>query len=287
MGCINRAHVLIVLVALIVLIAPVLSQCTGGARSDSCPNNPNKHHRNSSVNYHPDTCDLKWKKCTTDGEQKPPPYLLCTSFMQPSGKLPIDWYTFSVQINNFEPSSPMNFTLHGLWPSSRLGEGSKNQPYGCLNGEEFDESYLSTFDELFKTYWPTDPKFHITPECFIMSEWMKHGTCAVIAGSDGRPFRLPQEVYYRTALVLANEYNMNPDLQERLEALESRISVSCVQCAHLATLDWTSTSPSSVPRMSSDCVAQCFSCDSSSCSPKHLDSTITLADSNLSWGLVR
>ncbi|KAJ9123495.1 hypothetical protein QFC24_003709 [Naganishia onofrii] len=119
-------------------------------------------------------------------------------------------------------------------------------------------------------------------ECFILSEWMKHGTCAVIPGADGSAFRLPQEAYYRTAFVLANEYNVNQILQERLQSMESLISANCVQCAYLATTGWTDNTVDSVPRMSSDCIDQCFACGDSwtTCPPANLISTVSIDSSN-------
>jgi len=94
--------------------------------------------------------------------------------------------------------------------------------------------------------------------CFILSEWMKHGTCAVIPGADGTAFRLSQEGYFRTAFVIANEFNKNPKLRNQL--LEPLISTRCVQCAYLATAGWTGADVASVPRMSGDCMDQCFEC---------------------------
>lgn len=256
----------------------VHANCKNGF-SDSCEANPNPAHRSNPFNFHEDTCNLKWRKCNNEGVQKPPPYVLCTSTHTPSGLLATDWYTFSMQNNNFAADSA-SYTLHGLWPGSQDGHGPRDQPYGCQNGEEFDEAFLTRFSGLFKYFWPTDPRFHNTPECFILSEWMKHGTCAVIRGADGNAFRLGQEAYYRTVIVLVNEFNLNQELSERLAGGEATISVDCVQCAYLATLGWSGTSVASVPRMSSSCLDQCFACDSSSCAPANLDSTVVADESN-------
>ena len=65
--------------------------------------------------------------------------------------------------------------------------------------------------------------------------------------SDPRPltvraFRLPQEAYFRTAFVLAGEFNANAALQGKLDLqqdMEPLISAGCVQCAYLATVGWT------------------------------------------------
>jgi ribonuclease T2 len=280
-----HARLASVLVALACLVAGAAASCTG--QSDSCASNPNPRWRFSPVNYHVDTCNFKWRQgCTTLDEhnnlhQKPPPFSLCDSLHKPAGLLPTDAYTLALQQNDFAPASP-HVTLHGLWPGSQGGRGSKNQPYGCEHGEEFDESYLTTFGTLLSYFWPTDSKFNNTMECFILSEWMKHGTCAVIPGTDGSAFRLPQEAYYRTAFVLANEYNANPALQERLQNMEPLISASCVQCGYLATIGWTDNTVNSVPRMSGDCIDQCFACGDSwtTCPPANLDSTVLLDPTN-------
>ncbi|GHJ89049.1 hypothetical protein NliqN6_5451 [Naganishia liquefaciens] len=272
----------VVLLAWITLLTETSALCTG--RSDSCPANPSSNFRSNPINYHVETCNFKWTQgCTSaDGQQqKPPAFALCTALHKPSGLLPIDAYTFTLQQNDFSPGSS-KYTLHGLWPGSQGGRGSKNQPYGCENGEEFDDSYLSSFETLLQYFWPTNSKYNNTMECFILSEWMKHGTCAVVPGADGAAFRLPQEAYYRTAFVMANEYNENPTLQSRLEDEESLVSTSCVQCAYLATVGWTDNTVESVPRMSSDCIDQCFACGDtwSTCPPANLDSTVMLDNTN-------
>ncbi|KAL7895145.1 hypothetical protein HDV63DRAFT_382034 [Trichoderma sp. SZMC 28014] len=277
--------------ALVLAALPYLvdASCTG--LSDDCPSNPSPLRRFNPLNFHVKTCDFKWTHgCTIldkDGglQQKPPPFSLCNSKHRPSGLLPTDAYTLALQENNFAPDSP-SITLHGLWPGSVNGRGAKNQPMGCRNGEEFDESYLTTFNDLLKYYWPTDHKYNNTMGCFILSEWMKHGTCAVIPGADGTSFRMPQEAYYRTAFVLANEYNENPDLQDQLQDLEPLISTSCVQCAYLATVGWTDNTVDSVPRMSSDCIDQCFACGNhwDICPPANLDSTVLQDPSNAPEG---
>ncbi|KAM0513396.1 hypothetical protein ACHAPE_007860 [Trichoderma viride] len=275
--------------ALVLAALPYLVQvdasCTG--LSDDCPSNPSPLRRFNPLNFHVKTCDFKWTHgCTILDkhgglQQKPPPFSLCNSKHRPSGLLATDAYTLALQKNDFAPGSP-SVTLHGLWPGSINGRGAKNQPMGCQHGEEFDESYLTTFGSLLKYYWPTDAQYNNTMSCFILSEWMKHGTCAVIPGADGTAFRLPQEAYYRTAFVLANEYNVNPVLQEQLQELEPLVSTSCVQCAYLATVGWTETTVASVPRMSSDCIDQCFACgdDWDTCPPAQLDSTVLYDPSN-------
>ena len=275
----------------------VAAQCSG--KSDACSKNPVVARRSNAMNYHPETCDLKWNlKCTDKKngqlEQKPPPYFLCTTYREPSGLLPVDFYTLSMQINNFAPGAA-KFTMHGLWPGSAGGDGPKNQPYGCQNGEEFDTKYLDTFNDLLKYYWPTDPQYKNTLPCFILSEWMKHGTCAVITGADGESFRLSQETYYRTVFVMANEYNSNVAMRQLLQDprdpknLDPLIGTGCVSCAYQATVGWTGTDVESVPRMSSSCVDQCFACgthwsmtgeEEGTCSPAMLDSTIELDPSN-------
>lgn len=242
--------------------------------SDNCSGNPDSDHQDSPFNYHPTTCNLKWQKCSGEGsKQKPSPYKLCNTKGDPSGQIPVDWYTLAVQ-----KSGDNSFTLHGMWPSSQYAKGSKNQPYGCLNGEEFNEDYLNTFSDLFNTFWPTDPKFGNTMECFIMSEWMKHGTCAVIPGGDGNAFRITQEFYYRTAMVLLNEYNLNAGFRQSLdgdEELEPVINVNCIQCAYFSALGWKDNDPSNVPRISSDCIKQCYACgNENTCTAANLDSTV-------------
>ncbi|KAJ9414957.1 hypothetical protein QL093DRAFT_2626030 [Fusarium oxysporum] len=211
-------------------------------------------------------------------QQKPPPFLLCNSGQFPSGLIPVDAYTLAMQTRDAgSPQNSAKYTLHGLWPSSAGGNGARDQPYGCLNGEEFDESILKTFGDLLSYFWPTDPKFGNTMQCFILSEWMKHGTCAVIPGADGNAFRLSQEAYFRTAFVLANDLT-----KPGSEDLESNVSTGCVQCAYLATVDWDGTDVQSVPRMSGDCVNQCFACGDSwdICPPAQLNSTVELDPSN-------
>ncbi|KAL6799648.1 hypothetical protein J3E68DRAFT_424298 [Trichoderma sp. SZMC 28012] len=275
----------LVLVALACLVAGAAASCNG--HSDSCASNPTPDKRFSAVNYHVDTCNLKWTRgCTILGkdksmQQKPPPFSLCDGKHKPAGLLATDGYTLALQQNDFAPGSP-KVTLHGLWPGSQGGRGEKNQPYGCKHGEEFDESYLTTFGSLLHYYWPTDAKYNNTMQCFILSEWMKHGTCAVIPGADGSAFRMPQEAYYRTAFVLTNEYNANPALQKRLKDMEPIISASCVQCAYLATIGWTDNTVNSVPRMSRECIDQCFACSDSwaNCPPANLDSTVLLDPTN-------
>ncbi|KAL7911455.1 hypothetical protein GGI35DRAFT_491623 [Trichoderma velutinum] len=267
-----KACLALVLVALTCLVSGAAASCIG--QSDSCASNPIPHKRFSAVNYRVDTCNLKWKQgCTIfdkdkNLQQKPPPFSLCDGNHKPAGLLPTDGYTLALQQNDFAPGSP-KVTLHGLWPGSQGGSGDKNQPYGCKHGEEFDESYLTIFGTLLRYYWPTDSKYNNTMQCFILSEWMKHGTCAVIPGADGSAFRLPQEAYYRTAF-------------ERLQNMEPIISASCVQYAYLATIGWTDTTVNSVPRMSSECIDQCFACGDSwtSCPPANLDSTILLDPTN-------
>ncbi|KAL7952319.1 hypothetical protein V8C34DRAFT_319148 [Trichoderma compactum] len=281
-----HARLSLVLVALACLIAGAAASCTG--HSDSCASNPIPQKRFSAVNYHVDTCNLKWTRgCAVLGkdksmQQKPPPFSLCDGKHRPAGLLPTDGYTLALQQNNFAPGSP-KVTLHGLWPGSIGGSGDKNQPYGYKHGEEFDESYLTLFGTLLRCYWPTDAKYNNTMQCFILSEWMKHGTCAVIPGADGSAFRLPQEAYYyRTDVVLANEYNANAALQKRLQDLEPIISAGCVQCAYLATIGWTGNTVNSVPRMSRECIGQCFACGDSwaNCPPANLDSTVLLNRTN-------
>lgn len=276
---------MLLLVALTSLVAGAAAKCSG--LSDNCPANPNPQLRNSVINYQVNTCNLKWTQgCTVldkynNLKQKPPPFSLCDSKHKPSGLLPVDGYSLALQENDFAPGSP-DVTLHGLWPGSRNGKKEKNQPYGCEHGEYFDPLYLDKFRSLLNYYWPTDSKYNNTVECFILSEWMKHGTCAVIPGADGTAFRIPQEAYYRTAFVLTNEYNANPHLQAQLQGLEPIVSVSCVQCAYLSTIGWTDTTVNSVPRMLSDCVDQCFACGDSwtTCPPANLDSTVVLDPSN-------
>ncbi|KAI7766574.1 hypothetical protein LZL87_013602 [Fusarium oxysporum] len=276
-------------------LAPVLAlvglasaQCRG--MSDACSLNPIVMRQANDLNYQSATCNLKWKsRCTEtkNGElqQKPPPYRLCNSWGMPSGKIPVDVYTLAMQEND-EVALPnaATYTLHGLWPGSRDGKGAKNQPYGCLNGEEFDEKILTTFKDLLNYYWPTNPKYKNTMQCFILSEWMKHGTCAVITGANGQAFRLSQETYFRTAFVFAHEFNKNPMLRRQLEdkKLEPLISVNCVQCAYQATVGWKDTDVSSVPRMSSECIDQCFACGKSFdlCPPTLLESIVPLDPSN-------
>ncbi|KAL2689088.1 hypothetical protein Neosp_003140 [[Neocosmospora] mangrovei] len=263
----------------------VAASCFGF--SDDCSDNPIPLRQFNPLNFHAKTCNLKWKNgCTIigrDGElqQKPPPFPLCDTLHQSSGLLRIDAYSLALQENHFAPDSA-RFTLHGLWPSSAGGSGEKNQPYGCLNGEEFDESILTTFGDLLSYFWPTDAKFHNTMQCFILSEYMKHGTCAVIPGADGLAFRIPQEAYFRTAFVLAAEYNANAAFAEQLRDLEPLVSTRCVQCAYLATVGWTDTDVASVPRMSRDCIDQCFACGDQwdICPPAQLDSTVLLDPSN-------
>ncbi|KAF4987231.1 hypothetical protein FGRMN_10482 [Fusarium graminum] len=279
--------------AVLMLALPYLVVASCFGRSDDCSFNPIPLRRVNPDNFHTYTCNLKWKNgCTTPDkyggkQQKPPPFQLCNTHNKPSGLLEIDGYTLALQRNE-STSVSSGYTLHGLWPGSRKGSGETNQPYGCLNGEEFDETILATFHTLLNHFWPTNPKYNNTMQCFILSEWMKHGTCAVIPGADGEAFRIPQETYYRTAFVLANEVNANTALQEHLKlsdsstSLEPIVSTNCVQCAYLAAERWTDTEVSSVPRMSEDCVGQCFACGNywDICTPAHLDSTVLLNPNN-------
>ncbi|KAJ4361598.1 hypothetical protein N0V95_001759 [Ascochyta clinopodiicola] len=174
-----------------------------------------------------------------------------------------------MQDNDFAPGSA-KVTLHGLWPGSASGNGPKNQPYSCLNGEEFDETILTAFDDLLSYFWPTNAEYNNTMDYFILSEWMKHGTCAVIPGHDGTAFRVPQKAYFRTAFVIANEFNANQALREQL------------QCAYLATEGWTGTDVTSVPRVPGNCIDQCFACGDhwDICPPAQLDSTVQPGLSN-------
>ncbi|KAI3536091.1 hypothetical protein CSPX01_10994 [Colletotrichum filicis] len=277
------------LALVLTLISLVTAQWCSG-KSDDCSSNPIPLRRFNELNFHPKTCDLKWKsKCVTRDkhgglQQKPPPYSLCNSLRQPAGLIPIDAYTLAVQRNTFAEHAA-DITLHGLWPGSSGGTGAKNQPYGCLNGEEFDETILTTFAGLLNYFWPTNSKFKNTMQCFIMSEWMKHGTCAVIPGADGSAFRMPQEAYFRTAFVMVNEINENAVLRDRLQIRkedEPLVSTGCVQCAYLATVGWTGTDRESMPRMSSDCIDQCFACGDSwdTCPPAQLNSTVQLDPNN-------
>lgn len=267
-----------------VLTCLVAASCSG--ESDDCSSNPSPLRRFNPLNFHPDTCNLKWMYGCTSNEhgalqQKPPPFSLCDAQHQPAGLLPVDAYTLALQRNHFAPDSA-TFTLHGLWPGSAGGSDGENQPYGCLHGEEFDVAIVTTFGDLLDYFWPTDPKYNNTMQCFIMSEWMKHGTCAVIPGADGTAFRLPQQAYFRTAFVLAAEFNVNAMLRGRLRDLKPLISIRCVRCAYLATVGWTNTDVASVPRMSDDCVDQCFACGNhwDTCAPAQLDSTVLLDPSN-------
>jgi ribonuclease T2 len=278
------------LVLVLALACLVAASCSG--KSDACSDNPIMTRQFNALNYHANTCNLKWTQCTIKDKkgrkiQKPPPFSLCNAFDQPSGQIPVDVYTLSMQDNDFAPESAP-FTLHGLWPGSVGGDGAKNQPYGCLHGEEFDETILTTFRGLLNYFWPTNAKYKNTMQCFILSEWMKHGTCAVIRGADDTAFRLPQEAYFRTAFVIANEFNKNDALREMLQDprdpgdLEPFIRTSCVQCAYLATVGWTDMDVASVPRMSSDCIDQCSACGGhwDTCVPAQLDSTVLLDPSN-------
>ncbi|KAG7409343.1 hypothetical protein DER46DRAFT_628645 [Fusarium sp. MPI-SDFR-AT-0072] len=280
------------LTLVLALVCLVSAKCTG--MSDDCSSNPIPLRQFNPLNFHSATCNLKWKHgCTIKNkhgqlQQKPPPFLLCNAWQKPAGLIPVDAYTLALQKKDSDsPQDSADFTLHGLWPGSAGGTGAKNQPYGCLNGEEFDETILKTFGGLLSYFWQTDPKFKNTMQCFILSEWMKHGTCAVIPGADGKAFRLSQEAYFRTAFVLANEFNANPALRKQLEEpdseeLEPLISPHCVQCAYLATVGWKDTDVPSVPRMSGDCIDQCFACGNSwdICPPVQLDSTVELDPSN-------
>ncbi|WPJ61265.1 hypothetical protein SMAC4_07193 [Sordaria macrospora] len=279
--------------ALVVLALVCLATARCSGRSDACSSNPVPLWQFNALNFHADTCNLKWNRGCTDLDrhgalqQKPPPYSLCNSGNQPAGLVPVDAYTLALQNNNFAPGSA-KWSLHGLWPGSAEGTGSRNQPYGCLHGEEFDETILTTFGGLLNYFWPTNARFNNTMECFILSEWMKHGTCAVIPGADGTAFRLSQEDYFRTAFVITNEFNQNPALRDRLlgnvrlDDVEPLISTRCVQCAYLATVGWTGTDVASVPRMSGDCIDQCFECgnDWDTCPPAQLDSTVMLDPNN-------
>ncbi|KAJ4179985.1 hypothetical protein NW755_012025 [Fusarium falciforme] len=288
------------LALVLALVCLVTASCSG--KSDACSFNPIPLRQFNPLNFHSDTCNLKWKlgctkKAANGGlEQKPPPYQLCTARDWPLGLLPVDGYTLALQDNGFAPGSDgfapdsAGVTLHGLWPGSRAGSGGNNQPYGCLNGEEFDGKILTTFSGLLTYFWPTNPQFNNTMQCFILSEWMKHGTCAVIAGSNGKAFRLSQEAYFRTAFVMANEVNANAALREQLQLqnlkplkeLQPIINTRCVQCAYLATVGWTGTDVASVPRMSGDCIDQCFTCGKhwDICPPAGLDSIVELDPSN-------
>ncbi|KAF2150277.1 hypothetical protein K461DRAFT_260438 [Myriangium duriaei CBS 260.36] len=273
------------LARVLALVCLATASCSG--MSDDCTSNPIPLRQFNPLNFHSDTCNLKWKHgCTVKDkhgglQQKPPPFSLCNAWRQPAGLLPIDVYTLALQNNDFAQDSA-EFTLHGLWPGSAGGTGAKNQPYGCRNGEEFDEAILTTFSGLLNYFWPTNAKYNNTIQCFILSEWMKHGTCAVVPGADGTAFRLPQETYFRTAFVIANEYNANVAMREQLQELESLISTRCVQCAYLATVDWRDTDVASVPRMSGNCIDQCFACGDhwDTCPPAQLDSTVQLNPSN-------
>ncbi|KAH6644185.1 hypothetical protein C7974DRAFT_16170 [Boeremia exigua] len=273
------------LALVLALIGRVAASCPGW--SDNCSANPSPQRRSNDFNFHTETCNLKWKyDCTARSrggelQQKPPAFSLCNAWGEPAGLLPVDAYTLAMQKNDFAPDSAQ-MTLHGLWPGSENGSGAKNQPYGCQNGEEFDEAILDTFDGLLSYFWPTDPQYNNTVQCFILSEWMKHGTCAVIPGQDGAAFRLPQEAYFRTAFVMANEFNANQVLRRQLQNLQPLISTRCVQCAYLATVSWTETSVASVPRMSGDCVDQCFACGNhwDTCVPAQLVSTVPLDAGN-------
>ncbi|KAK3946703.1 hypothetical protein QBC32DRAFT_388631 [Pseudoneurospora amorphoporcata] len=284
-------HAQLALVLALVCLPLATAWCSG--KSDACSSNPNPLWQFNALNFHAETCNLKWNSgCTILDkygalQQKPPPYSLCTSGHQPAGLVPVDAYTLALQNNNFAPGSA-KWTLHGLWPGSAEGTGAENQPYGCLHGEEFDETILTTFGGLLNYFWPTNAKFNDTMLCFILSEWMKHGTCAVIPGADGTAFRLPEEDYFRTAFVFANEFNQNPALRDQLlgnvqlDDVEPLISTRCVQCAYLATVGWTGTDVASVPRMSGDCIDQCFECGDywDTCPPAQLDSTVMLNSSN-------
>ncbi|KAJ5020077.1 hypothetical protein K4K57_003487 [Colletotrichum sp. SAR 10_99] len=280
-----HAQLTLVLAQICLVAASSDVQCFG--KSDDCSSNPIPLRRFNPLNYHPDTCNLKWKHgCTSLDkhgglQQKPPRFSLCNSSRQPAGQLRIDAYTLSLQDNNFAPGAA-EFTLHGLWPGSAGGDGPKNQPYGCQNGEEFDERILKAFGGLLNYFWPTNARFNNTMECFIMSEWMKHGTCAVIPGADGTAFRLPQETYFRTAFVMANEFNANAALREQLRQDQPLVTTRCVQCAYLATVGWTGADAANVPRMSGDCIDQCFACGENwdRCPPAQLDSTVQLDPSN-------
>ncbi|KAK4159541.1 hypothetical protein QBC43DRAFT_361826 [Cladorrhinum sp. PSN259] len=283
--------------ARLALVLALVGQATAewcSGKSDACSSNPIPLRQYNELNFQAATCNLKWNSgCTIVNkkqgglQQKPPPYSLCNSGHKPAGLMPVDAYTLSLQNNNFAPSAA-KWTLHGLWPGSVYGVGGKDQPYGCRNGEEFDPTILKTFDGLLNYYWPTNAKFNNTMQCFILSEWMKHGTCAVIPGADGTAFRLPQEDYFRTAFVFVNEFNKNQALRDqllgkvKLDDVEPLISTRCVQCAYLATEGWTGNDVESVPRMSGDCIDQCFECGDhwDLCPPAQLESTVMLNASN-------
>ncbi|KAF4953631.1 hypothetical protein FGADI_5967 [Fusarium gaditjirri] len=116
-----------------------------------CSSNPTPLRLFDPLNFHATTCNLRWNNgCTIikngKRQQKPPPFLLCNSRHFPSGVIPIDAYTLAMQRSDTDSTQKSaKYTLHGLWPSSAGGDGAKDQPYGHLNGEEFDETILNTF----------------------------------------------------------------------------------------------------------------------------------------------
>ncbi|KXH28947.1 hypothetical protein CSIM01_13349 [Colletotrichum simmondsii] len=154
------------LALVLTLISLVTAQWCSG-KSDDYSSNPIPLRRFNELNFHPKTCDLKWKsKCVTKDkhgglQQKPPPYSLCNWLRQPAGLIPIDAYTLAVQRNNFAEHAA-DITLHGLWPGSPWRHRCQEPTYGCLNGEEFDVTILTTFAGLLNYCWPTNAKFKNT-----------------------------------------------------------------------------------------------------------------------------
>src|SRR4051794_21180651 len=97
-------HAQLALVLALALACPVAASCSG--KSDDCSSNPSPLRRFNQLNFHVDTCNLKWTHgCTVLDrhgglQQKPPPFSLCDALYQPAGLLPIDAYTLALQNND-------------------------------------------------------------------------------------------------------------------------------------------------------------------------------------------
>lgn len=73
------------------------------------------------------------------------------------------------------PKASSNWTLHGLWPSSRSG----HHPFNCDDKIKFNPGLLGQGLLMeMNAEWPT-LKLGETNEEFWSHEWKKHGTCAL------------------------------------------------------------------------------------------------------------
>lgn len=95
------------------------------------------------------------------------------------------------------PENVMNWSIHGLWPSSKPGYG----PQDCSKTAVFDSSDVKGMEDSLNKYWPNllvDEQHY----SFWRHEWCTHGTCASNITSVNDEYK-----YFNKTLELFKELN--------------------------------------------------------------------------------